>query len=280
MPRGHLSLAIPLDILADLSVLPQQQNDQVLSTLLMILVPVIVAFSFFVFVFYRSRRESFVKQREVDFKLRIAESELKALRVQMNPHFIFNSLNSIHHFMHSNHAQAGEYLVKFSQLIRHMLESSSLRMVPMVDEIDANRNYMQLEQLRLNHSFEFTIRVGDDVNIESTLIPPMLIQPFIENSIWHGLNQQEENGQINIIFSEKDDLHIQCVIEDNGIENDRKFEGDLSPKVKKTSMALTIIRERLEIVNTLYGTHARFEITDRPDGKNGKRVSIEIPFED
>ncbi len=255
----------------------EEQNNQVQRTLLLALIPVVVAFSFIIFVFYRSRREAFFKHRETDLKLSVAEGELKALRAQMSPHFIFNCMNSIHHYMHVNQAQAGEYLIKFSQLIRHVLETSSLRMVSLADEIEANRNYIQLEQLRLNHSFEYSIAVDSRLDTEVIQIPPMIIQPFIENSIWHGLNQRGEGGKISIRFLPYNDLHIRCEIEDNGMSSTEKSELDLTRVVKKTSMGMTLIEERLRIINTIYGSNARFETKNL---YHGKQIIIFIPFED
>jgi LytS/YehU family sensor histidine kinase len=263
-----------------LNSLVEQQNEQVQRALIMVLIPVVVAFSFIVFVFYRSRRETFFKHHEANLRLSIAEGELKALRAQMSPHFIFNCLNSIHHYMHTNPAQAGEYLVKFSQLIRHVLESSALRMVPLMDEIEANKNYIRLEQLRLNHSFDFQIQFDKDLSVEKINIPPMLIQPFIENSIWHGLNHAGEGGKIDIFFSKLDDRHIQCIIEDNGKVTEAKSELDLSRVVKKTSMGMSLIQERINIINSLNETKAKFEVQFRPDGKSGKRITLVIPYED
>jgi LytS/YehU family sensor histidine kinase len=265
---------------ASVSSLVEQQNDQVQRALLLVLIPVVVAFSFIVFVFYRSKRETFFKQHEAYLKLSIAEGELKALRAQMSPHFIFNCLNSIHHYMHTNQAQAGEYLVKFSQLIRHVLESSAVRMVPLMDEVEANKNYIRLEQLRLNHSFDFEIHFSEGLPVENIHIPPMLIQPFIENSIWHGLSQAGKGGRIDIFFTEMDDRHIQCVIEDNGKVSEAKSELDLSRVIKKTSMGMALIQERINLINSLNGTKAKFEIQLRPDDKAGKRVILVIPYED
>lgn len=266
------------DAATNLSALIQKEDDQVQRTVLLALIPVVVAFSFIVFVFYRSKRESHFKQVEANFKLSLAEGELKALRAQMSPHFIFNCMNSIHHFMHSNQAGAGEYLIKFSQLIRHVLESSSQPMVPLSDEIDALRHYIQLEQLRLNHSFDFNIEFESGFTPDSIEIPPMIIQPFIENSIWHGLNQLGSGGLIDIRFSVKDDRHILCEVRDNGQSNVPKSDLDLSHLVKKTSMGMSLIQDRLKVINSLYHTQAGFTIVPHSDGANGKKVSITIPF--
>jgi LytS/YehU family sensor histidine kinase len=277
---GYRTLLFFQREVGDLSKVVEQQDEQVRKTLLLALIPVVVAFSFIVFIFYRSRREAFFKQQQAALKLSIAEGELKALRAQMSPHFIFNCLNSIHHYMHSHQAEAGEYLIKFSQLIRHVLETSSLRMVSLTDEVEANRNYIQLEQLRLNHSFSFDIRFSEDLAVEDIHIPPMLIQPFIENSIWHGLSNTGSGGRMDILFSPYDDAHLQCLIEDNGKEGEGKSPIDLSRVVKKTSMGMALIQDRINIINSLYHTQAKFEIYNRPNGQPGKQVLLIIPFED
>ncbi|MBS1681758.1 MAG: histidine kinase [Bacteroidetes bacterium] len=255
-----------------------QPDNQVERVLLFALIPVVVAFSFFVFIFYRARREAAFREKETALKLSIAEGELKALRAQMDPHFIFNCLNSIHHYMHTNQAHAADYLIKFSQLIRHVLESSALRMVSLADEIEANRNYMLLEQLRLNQRFQFSIEISDELNADAVQIPPMVIQPFIENSIWHGLNQRSEGGKIHIHFSKKDERHIQCTICDNGKEESEKSEIDLSNRVKKSSMGMNLIQERLKNLNTLYHSDARFVLTKNTN--EGKSITLSLPFQD
>ncbi len=254
------------------------QDAQVQFTVLLALVPVVVAFSFIVFVFYRARREAFFKQKEAELKLSIAEGELKALRAQIDPHFIFNCLNSIHHYMHSHEvARAGDYLIKFSQLIRHVLESSEQRMVALADELEANRIYIQLEQLRMNHSFDYTIECNGAIDPEKVQIPPMLIQPFVENAIWHGITT---GGKVELHFDVHDDRHVKCTLKDNGKQATVKPEADLSYRVKKTSLGINLMKERFATLNQLYGTQSSFVIADRADGISGKQVTIIIPYED
>ncbi|WP_113924676.1 sensor histidine kinase [Cognataquiflexum aquatile] len=251
---------------------------QIQRAVLLALVPVVVAFSFIVFVFYRAKRESLFRQKETEMKLAVAQVELKALRAQINPHFIFNCLNSIHHYMHQQDAAvAGNYLVKFSQLIRHVLESSTQRIVPLVDEIEANRIYMELEQLRMNNAFEFSIVWNDEINPEEVCIPPMLIQPFLENSIWHGISN---GGKVELEFGLLDRDHIRCIIRDNGKEHHEKSSIDLSTKVKKTSLGMTLMRERFDTLNQVSTGKAGFSFTERENGLPGKQVTIIIPFED
>jgi LytS/YehU family sensor histidine kinase len=267
----------------DLSSILDKQDDQIQRTLLFALIPVVVAFSFIVFIFYRSKREAYYKQKEAELKLNIAEVEMKALRSQMNPHFIFNCLNSIHHYMHrSQGSMAGEYLIKFSQLIRHVLETSSYRMIPLADDLNALKLYMELEQLRTNHSFDFHIEVDSKIDAEKIEIPPLLIQPFVENSIWHGLNHRGKGGEIKISIVLNNDM-LSCRIEDNGHEGGSKEVYDLSNAVKKTSLGMVLIHDRLEVVNHLYNVKAGFTLTDLVNDRNekeGKRVVLTLPYED
>lgn len=257
--------------------LQAESSLQIERAVFLALVPVVVAFSFIVFVFYRAKRESLFRQKETEMKLAVAQVELKALRAQINPHFIFNCLNSIHHYMHQQDpAVAGSYLVKFSQLIRHVLESSTQRIVPLMDEIEASRIYMQLEQLRMNNAFEFSIVWHDEINPEEVCIPPMLIQPFLENSIWHGISS---GGKVEVEFGIKDQDHILCTIKDKGKKHHEKSEIDLSTKVKKTSLGMSLMRERFETLNQVSSGKAGFTFSEREDGIPGKQVIITIPFE-
>jgi LytS/YehU family sensor histidine kinase len=276
-------LAQAADGAADVSALIQLQDDQIQRTLLFALIPVVVAFSFIVFIFYRAKRESFFKQKEAEFNFNKSELELKALRAQINPHFIFNCLNSIHHYMHrSDVPKAGEYLVKFSQLIRHVLETSSYRMIPLADDLQALRLYMQLEQLRMDHSFDFEITTAIDIDTEAVQVPPLLIQPFVENSIWHGLNNRGKGGKINIEIMRGDNM-LTCTIEDNGRDGGLKESYDLTNVVKKTSMGMALINERLEVVNQLYNVKAGYVLTDLLNAqkeKDGKRITLLLPYQD
>lgn len=277
--RDSLQQIVP----SDLSTMLDKQDDQIQRTLFFALIPVVVAFSFIVFIFYRSRREAYHKQKEAELKLNIAEVEMKALRSQMNPHFIFNCMNSIHHYMHrSDVSKAGEYLVKFSQLIRHVLETSSYRMIPLNDDLTALRWYMELEQLRTEHSYDFFIHVDPSIDADRVEIPPLLIQPFIENSIWHGLNHRGKGGEIRISITLENNM-LQCVIEDNGREGGLKESFDLSHAVKKTSLGMALINDRLEVVNHVYKVKAEYTLTDRLNESNeaeGKRVVLKLPYED
>jgi LytS/YehU family sensor histidine kinase len=262
----------------DSLVLLDADKDLLFQIIMLALIPVILAFTFIIFVFYRGKRESLFRQKEAELKLSVAEEELKVLLAQINPHFIFNCLNSIHHFMQQNNLdKAGDYLVKFSRLIRYVLESSTQRMVPLEDEIEANKIYMELERLRMNEAFDFRIACEASMKIDQIYIPPMLIQPFIENAIWHGASQDRK---VELDFSFHDDMHILCRIRDNGKNDTSKSDIDLSLMVKKTSKGLILMQDRFQTLNKLHNTKAGFQIANREDGNPGKQVDLILNYED
>ncbi len=234
-----------------------------------------VAFSFLIFVVYRSRRESEFERKEAELKLHQVESELKALKAQINPHFIFNCLNSIHHFIQEqNSDRAGVYLIKFSKLIRYVLESSSKKWVSLSEEMESNRTYLELEQLRRKNDFEFSIHWKESDEPESILVPPMLIQPFLENAIWHGI---QEDGCIQMQIEKYNGNHLKIRINDNGHHESAKSEIDLSHFVKKSSMGLKLMDQRFKQLNAFPGVNSSFSI--RKEQEAGTQVEIILPFE-
>jgi len=247
---------------------------EVQLTVLIGLLPVIIGFSFIIFVVYRSKRESEFKRKETELKLDKAEGELIALKAQINPHFIFNSLNSIHHFiLNQDTAQASTFLIKFSKLIRYVLESSAKKWVSLEEEIESNKTYLELEQLRRKNDFAFFINWKDSQKIDSIFIPPMLIQPFLENAIWHGIN---ENGEIKLEIGKANKNHLEVQISDNGDGTSSKSSIDLSKFVKKSSMGLRLMEDRFNQLNSVSGIQASFTIIKN----NGTEVKLVIPFEE
>lgn len=194
----------------------------------------------------RVRRKAQEKSRINEM---IANSRLAALQSQMNPHFVFNSINSIQKFVLKNDVeQAYNYLTKFSRLIRLVLQYSRRKLISLQEELDMLRLYISLEQLRFNNEFEYKEEIQDGLNLDQLFIPPMLIQPFLENAIWHGITPAENQRKGSISFSlyiEGNLLKVQ--IEDNGVGRQRN-------KVKEgyESLALKVTEERLNLLNTVY----------------------------
>jgi LytS/YehU family sensor histidine kinase len=271
-----LGLLLQDGISASENLEPAKDTNEVGLALFLGLFPVVLAFSFILFVIYRSRRESDFRRKETELKLSKAEGELKALRAQINPHFIFNCLNSIHHFIQSQEPkQAGEYLIKFSQLIRYVLESSAKNWVSLEEELGANKNYLDLEKLRRLEGFSFEFRVEEGIDANNCFIPPMLIQPFLENAVWHGVHAE---GKIELQISRNDATHLRVLITDDGAVKVEKSEVDLSRMVKKSSMGLQLMEEKIKNLNDLRGTQASFEINSHAGV--GTQVILIIPFEE
>ncbi len=255
-------------------------GSDVVKVALFSLLPFVVAFSFIVFIFYRNKREAGFKQQEAELKHQVAEVEMKALRAQINPHFIFNCLNSVHRFMESDKLkEAGEYLIKFSNLIRMVLENSMHREVSLADDLFALRLYIEMEQLRMNYNFDYVLKVEPSLDLDHTLVPPHIVQPFVENSIWHGLNNKPEQGTLTVAITREGDMLKYCV-EDDGVKQ-KLADAVLVNNVKKKSLGMSLTKERLEVLNQTKGSKAGFTVHDIMDEQHrykGKRVELMLPF--
>lgn len=205
--------------------------------------------------------------------------KLQSLRVQMNPHFIFNSLNSVNNFIARNDERsANKYLSDFSKLMRTVLKNSDHDFVELSTELDTLKIYLELEHFRFGDKFDYRLTLSDEIEPDSVKVPPMLIQPFIENAIWHGLRYKEEKGILEITFFNRDEK-LYCTIYDNGIG--RKKSGALKTEHQKSyqSTGIKNTRERIDILNKLHGTRLGIEITDlmEQDEPAGTLVKISIP---
>lgn len=214
---------------------------------------------------------------------KITESRLTALRTQMNPHFIFNSLNSIQNFITNNEKDAAYlYLARFGKLMRRVLDNSDQNLIPLEDEIDTLELYCQLEQLRSNNGFDFSFEVADDIDEEFTLVPPTLIQPIIENAIWHGVIQASHRGKITVSFTRQGEMLV-CRVRDNGIGREKAMQLKAAHKRHK-SRAISITQERLNLLNDTQQTHISMQVVDHKDTNGnplGTEVILTIPdFED
>lgn len=222
-----------------------------------------------IFLFYERKRKAISRAKEAELKAEIADVEMKALRAQMNPHFIFNSLNSISDaFNKKDIDSADNYLTKFSRLIRLILENSEHKEIPLESELKALNIYMQLEAMRMNHKFTYHIQVDDAIDPSNTLVPPLILQPFVENSIWHGIAGKEGKGNILIDIKIEGEM-ILCVIEDDGIGIQTDED------VNKKSLGMKITRSRISILNKLKNANASFDFMPL---KEGTRVELKLPL--
>lgn len=223
---------------------------QKLWFVLTILFIVIVMVALTIYIRTRSIQKNAKKQIKVQ-KL-IADYKMNTLQAQMNPHFIFNSLNSIQKYILTNNPEkAYSYLAKFGKLIRFVLETSQNNYIRLSKEIEFLDLYMQIEQIRLQNKFEFKIIPNEKVNLELSSIPTMMIQPYIENAIWHGVTHLPETvkGKVWLRIENKDDNYLTIVIEDNGVGRAEAKKINMSEN-KPKSLALTITKERLNLVDS------------------------------
>ena len=208
------------------------------------------------------------------------ELEMQALRAQMNPHFIFNSLNAINRFiLQNNKTQASEYLTKFSRLVRLILQNSSFSLISLEGEIEALSLYLELEALRFDYHFDYQIKVDKDLDVSVIKIPPLIIQPYAENAIWHGLMHKESKGSLVIELYDKGDL-LYCKITDDGVG--RRKASELKSKQASThkSMGMQITANRIEMIQ---GGREDTAVVVRdlvlPDGTpGGTEVTLKIPL--
>ena len=218
-------------------------------------------------------------KRRLTLQKEVAEYEQKALHLQMNPHFVFNCLGAISSFIVQNGTDTAlKYLSKFSKLMRLTLEYSKGSLIPIDKEIESLQNYLELEQLRFNNKFEFEITASDKVEFNMGL-PPLLIQPFVENAILHGMVPKEGNGRIDVDFDVADGQFV-CMISDNGIGiSESKLLKENSVTAHK-SMALEITKKRLEIMESTTSKTAQIDITEINNGqRTGTRVTLRLPIQ-
>jgi tetratricopeptide (TPR) repeat protein len=202
---------------------------------------------------------------------------LKSLRSQMNPHFIFNALNSVNHFIaQQDERTANKFLSEFSQLMRLVMENSQEDFIPLNKEQEILLLYLKLEHYRFRDKFEYEIQIDESINAETLEVPPMLIQPYIENAVWHGLRYKETKGKLSLQFL-KVDSHMVVKIRDDGIGRKRSAELKTQNQRKHNSTGIRNIEERLSIINKVYKTNYRVTIADVTSG-TGTLVSIYFPL--
>jgi tetratricopeptide (TPR) repeat protein len=221
------------------------------------------------------------KRRISEMNHKISEITQANLRQQMNPHFIFNTLNSIQYFMYQNDKLAtNNYLTKFSTLMRKVLENSQHTSIPLRDELEALKLYLDLECLRFKDKFDYHISVDEEIDPLLFKVPTMLIQPYVENSICHGLVAKEGKGTVKIDMK-LGRGQIICTIEDNGIGREAAQERKKMKEANHNSLGTKIVSSRLDLVNALYGTSLKTVYTDLKNDKGepeGTRVEIHIPI--
>ncbi len=218
-------------------------------------------------------------KRTSALKEQLIEVEAKALKLQMNPHFLFNSLNAVDNYILKNEKiKASDYLSKFSKLMRQILDYSEQGTISLSQELDTLELYISMEQLRFQERFEYNINIHTDVNTASIKVPPLILQPFVENAIWHGLMHLEEGGKLNIDIS-KNGNTVTCVIDDNGIGRKRAEEINTKSATKHKSYGMRITEKRLSLNNNLNNVGGLVNVDDKKyENGNAAGTRIEITF--
>ena len=200
---------------------------------------------------------------------------LKSLRTQMNPHFIFNALNSVNSFIASNDERtANKYLSDFSRLMRSVLENSEEDFIPLSKEIDLLSIYTKLEHFRFQDKFDYEIILDEALRVDDFVIPPMLLQPYIENAVWHGLRYKETKGKLEIRFDQTDSETITITITDDGIGRKKSKELKTANQKKQQSKGMGNIKKRIQILNQMYKDKVDVTVSDLNDTGSGTRVSL------
>ncbi|MEO0874227.1 MAG: histidine kinase, partial [Bacteroidota bacterium] len=215
-------------------------------------------------------------QRQQNRRLR---AEMSALRAQINPHFMSNSLNAIEHLVNQGENRAAsKYLVKFSRLSRQILNSSAEGIVSLEKELATLKNFLALEQLRFSDKLTYDIQVAEEVDANMVAFPAMLLQPYIENAIWHGIKPKEDGGHIQVNI-DKEGKTLRCVVEDNGIGREAAQKRKEQSVLKQKSMGMDITQRRLRSLGRVNGKPMLIEDLTNTDGSAaGTRIILKLPY--
>lgn len=258
---------------------PWWQRTWVVSIFVLLFFLAFLALSYSLFSLYQKR----IHHKHQEEK-RMKELEIQAIRAQMNPHFIFNCLNSIQYFVNNGEIdEANIYMDKFAKLIRKTLDFSQNAINSVADEISYIENYLQLEEMRFEDKFQHSIEVEDEIDIDDLFLPSLILQPFVENAIRHGLRYKEgKEGKLWVRFYEKEHFLV-CEIEDNGIGREKAAELKSKQHIEYQSQGMLLSQNRLSLFNTKEKEMMRMEIVDLRDSQQNAagtliRVFISLDF--
>ena len=247
--------------------LRRNQNTLLLGALLLVL------FTLILYILYR--------QYQLKSEKKMLTLEQSMLRSQMNPHFLFNSLNSIKLYIINNEKKnAVHYLNKFSKLVRKILEASSLKEIPLADELETVELYMNIENIRFSNEIAFEVEIDEDIDPHVVKIPSLILQPFLENALWHGLSPKDGDKKVSLRVSKEKNGHIQISISDNGVGRVAAEVLKERKVLKRKSVGIAITKERLANFSKDFQNSFNVEIIDLYDhqeGPSGTQVVLHIP---
>jgi LytS/YehU family sensor histidine kinase len=217
------------------------------------------------------------EKQKLKHEKELLELEAKALRAQMNPHFIFNCLNSIKSLIQENRNDQGvAYLTTFSKLIRVLFNNADKKEITLYDEIETCKLYLQLEAMRFDAIFSHSVNVDKDIDLKSIFVPALIIQPFIENAIWHGIVPKETGGTVmlNVV---RENGAVQIIVDDDGIGREASLQNKSRSGITHQSKGVNLTQARLELDSLLQQRKARLETMDKKDEHGtatGTRVTL------
>jgi len=221
------------------------------------------------------------RQYQLKNEKKVLTLEQSMLRSQMNPHFLFNSLNSIKLYIINNEQKhAVHYLNKFSKLVRKILEASSLREIPLAEELETVELYMNIENIRFSNEIDFNVNIDGDIDVHQVKIPSLILQPFLENALWHGLSSKEGEKKVGLHISKGKDGFVHIAIMDNGVGRDAAEKIKEGKVLKRKSVGIDITKERLANFSRDYQNSSEVEIIDLFDDSGrstGTKVILRIP---
>ena len=233
---------------------------------------------FFLIAHRQSKKKK--KVNEIKQKWELAEMESRLLRSQMHPHFVFNALNSINNLILRDESEkASRYLIKFSQLLRKQLRYSAEREIKLNDELETIRLFLYVEELRFSESFSWSIVIDEQLNPETIMVPPMILQPYVENAIWHGLLHQTGEKYLRILVDEYKPGQIIIRIQDNGIGMEASAKMS-SPHKEHRSFGMQLGERRLALLR-VEGFDARVEVNQLKNDNNtslGTEIKLYLPI--
>ena len=208
----------------------------------------------------------------------MADLKMTALQSRMDPHFLYNSLNSINNFVLQNDAEkASDYITKFSRLIREILKKSSDKTIPLSEELGILGLYVRLEQMRMEGGFDYVVTIDEHIDLEKIAVPPLFIQPYIENAIWHGFAQKTTNRKISLTVHDEEE-NVRCEIVDNGIGIERSKRLNRSASHHKKSFGLQTSEDRIKLLHENQRVYVIIEDISNYN-QSGTKVTIKFPKE-
>ena len=220
----------------------------------------------------------FIAKALYSIKKKNKKIALQSLRREMNPHFIFNSLNSVNQFIaQNNELEANKYLSSYSKLMRNIMENSNKDFISLSTEVEQMKEYLDLEYMRFHDKFKYIIDIDNTLDTDAIYIPNMLIQPQLENAIWHGLRYKDSRGLLSLTIR-TENKHLLAIIQDNGIGLKRSHKLKTKHQKEHNSRGLTNTKERINLLNSLYNMNITITITENESEDTGVTVTLQFPL--